>query len=613
MLDNKVHSYLTSGQVIKTPYNIVKELVENSIDAKATKVVVEIESGGKKNIKVFDNGIGIHKADVQKAFEPHSTSKIKTISDIQNVNTLGFRGEALFSISMNAKVSILTKTSDDETGTFCQVNGGEFVEIIDKASINGTYITVNNLFYNQQHKLKFLRKDSFEQNKITELIKEFILTNPKIEFIYIIEGNTVLSSNGTNLYDAIYSVYGSEYLENAIYIDSKNNEGYSIQGYITQFRSQKSRIFTDIINLNGRLIKNAIFKSAVDTSMKNFLRINNAVGFIFDIKIPIEQVDVNILPDKEYVKFINEQKLFDFIYKTILNEVTFAENEKMKDIQHPNGVKPPNDEPLINTNSRKGISFGQLEPESKIVINHELVNLSNFDDNSDQRIASAGKIYSKIMQQFASNESIEDFIEPKNSEKLEQQTMKINDYKRVGTLFDSYIVCSNSDNMLLIDQHAAHERLNYDKLCKKFGEKIEKQPLLIPFALSLNSNDYEFLLSNTEKLKDLGIDIEEFGTNTIKITTMPVAIADIDVEKFFDDILDNKYIFVSDTNTQKDKIAMIACKSAIKGGMYMSDEEVDYLLNQIKQSKSPMICPHGRPYTYIIKKSEIEKWFGRKL
>ena len=620
LLDSSVYNYISAGQVISSPVDVVKELVDNSIDAGAQKIVVEIEKAGLKCIKVFDDGSGIEKDDVKKAFMVHATSKINSKEDVFNICTLGFRGEALASIAEVSNVSMTTRTAIDTIGTHVEIRAGEFVEFSEKAFVVGTMISVENLFMNTPVKKKFLHSNVLEQAEINQCMAEFVLANPFIEFVYLIDGEVRFHSSGKNLYDAIYTVFGSEYLENAIEIETTIKDNYCIHGYVSYLPKRKVSNRYTINVVNGRCIKNDTIYSAVCNAYMEFTMLDTEVVYVLHITVPPNELDVNITPKKTQVKFQNNTKLYTFINGSLntkfaeVRRIDAEESSKQK-LMEAAQIFRAEEVPKTDIIGKSFYENEDIEnsPQKIVIKPLHIDNGISEEFDEVQQLESNSDLYMKIIN--SANNSVEPLTSEANilgyKESI-QETMGIEKFGRIGTLFNTYIMLQSSDELLLIDQHAAHERMLYDEFQRDLEmKKMQKQDLLIPYVISVGIIESGFLKENLDKIIDMGFEIEEFGVNTFKICAVPLIFSDINLETFFNSLFEDMNYLKKNSDEIRDKIALKACKSAVKAGQSLSVNEITFLLEQIGRANSPLLCPHGRPYTHFINKTEVEKWFKR--
>ena len=646
ILDKDVYNKIAAGEVVEKPASVVKELVENSIDAGAKNITIEILSGGIDRISVSDDGCGIEKDDFEKVFLAHATSKVKDINDLSKIGTLGFRGEALSSIASVSRVTLSSKTEDD-IGYQTKCEGGVLDEIKPIGATQGTYIIVEDLFYNIPARKKFLRKPKIEENDITNYIARLILANPDISFKYIADNKLIYQSFGSGLYDAIYTIYGKTIVDN-IFEFSFENGDYSFSGYLGKpLFSKPNRTYQTFL-INGRYVINQTVSTAVYKAYENFMMKGNYPFFVINLKIPLDKVDVNVHPNKLDVKFEDNNQIFGMIYSHIIELLYNLNNTKSITIQDQEENKV--DESKLNILSNIGTEYDKNKFDNNKIEIAE-VELSNTNTKSEEEsleyesnikeeeikhfnevVEENLTIEDKPLNLLQNNNNIFEFKiaqpsseEEHSSSKNEIETKIIdtvqekiintnNDLKVIGTLFNTYILIEKENDLILIDQHAGHERLLYDKFIHELeNADIAIQPLLIPHIIETNYIETNYIKENIETLKEIGFDIEEFGENSYKVSTVPVLFENINLNEFFDNILANigNKLIVSKQNSIKDYIAKTACKTAVKGKDVLEKLEIDYLINELYQPNQVLLCPHGRPITTKISKVEIEKWFKR--
>ncbi len=608
-LSNSISSKIAAGEVIENPSAVIKELVENSIDANAGAITVEIINSGKSLIRVTDDGEGISKDDVVLAFDRHATSKIKVIEDIYQINTLGFRGEALASISAVSRLEITTKTIDDELGTKLTINGGEIINNEKVGCKNGTTIIVSDLFYNTPARIKFLNNNSTEQRRINELINCLALSNPNISFKYISndEIRFVTPRNG-KLKDVILSIYGINTLKNIVEVDSEL-DNIKMNGYISNLDFTRGNSSLQIFFINGRYIKSDIIKEAIKMSYKTIIPINRHpicfINFIIDYK----EIDVNIHPSKTEVNFSKVGILKQLIYTTIKSklleynqtprvsledkifEKTFN-NDNLKS-ENLEVAKDNNYENKINRNPFTDQVFVPNEYKEKKANKEKIINLDLFDIDYEEIEKKENSFKREVIKR---EETIYDNL------------------KVIGQLFRTYILCEKGNNLYLLDQHAGHEKVIYEQLMDEYMNKtINSQLLFIPISIKLSYNELEIIMNKKNILSDLGFNVEIFGKDTLLVREVPILFNQPLKEDIAKEIimnLKNEYKNVYETNT--DLIIQKSCKNAIKGHDKLEFLEIDALIDSLKKLESPYTCPHGRPIIISISKDEIEKKFKRK-
>lgn len=563
LLDDLTINKIAAGEVIERPANVVKELAENAIDAGANKICIEIKNGGKTFIRVTDNGKGILKEDMPLAFERHATSKIRKIEDLEKVYSMGFRGEAVASISSVSKFTMITKTKDDILGHKMVVQGEHVLEREDVGAPQGTTIIVEELFYNTPVRFKFLKQDAAEFRYIKELVQNMALANLNVAFELINDSKTVFRSVGNNsIKDLIYILYGKDLKDNVTDVNY-NSGNIEITGVIGNTFIARDNRKDQIFFLNGRNIKNPILTNSTDQAFKGSIGIGKYGFAILNIKMPADYYDVNVHPTKRDVRFKNEDEVYKAVYHAIKS--TMLNKEFLGDNQ-------------IEINSEK----------EKYVSNELSFVTNNLASN-------------EILKN--ENETVEEAITRENKRKVE--------YKYLGILLRTYIIVEIKDELYLIDQHAAHERILYEQIKENYKKNIQNntQMMLVPQVVNLSHKELQFVNENLEMFKNIGFELEPFGNNSIKVNGIPDLEYKANKNDLFLDILDE---MISNERTQvKDVeerfIATVACKAAVKAHMDLDREEVDYLITTLLSLKNPYTCPHGRPTTIKVSKEEIMK------
>lgn len=618
ILDKIVSNRISAGEVVEKPASVVKELIENSIDAGADKIVIEIEEGGIKSISILDNGSGIEKDDIKLAFMPHATSKIKNVEDLDNIGTLGFRGEALASIASVAQVEMISKTKASELGSSIKIDGGEFGEIGEVAMNTGTQIVVKNLFYNTPARRKFLRKPKTEEGEITDLVEKIILANPTLQIRYVIDGKIKYNTTGSGLYANIYTIYGRETVENIIEINFER-EGYKLTGYIGKPEISKANRTYQTLIVNGRVVRSAFISNAIQEVYQNFLMKNKFPFFVLNLTLPLDSVDVNVHPSKMEVKFENLgfiRTLFtNAVYSALVNAnytrsvVEEEKNEEEKAISTTNSFvekrEPLNN--LPNISEDEGISylaskenmFGQDEKLKEVSLNYEESMLHEIESNSEE---------SRLTDYILNTNHKNPYVVKEFQEIIEDAMPKA---KIIGVIFKTYILVEKENNLYMIDQHAAHERALYDKFSASVeNENVLKQGLITPYHLKLNSLEYDFFKRNFDVLASVGFDAVDKGDNQIEITAIPYVLPIEKLGEYIDYFISNLQDYSSKASDYfKSDLMQHACKMAVKSGQVLSLNEIETLINEME--KHVLLCPHGRPILIKITKSQIEKWFKR--
>lgn len=637
LLDSMVFNRIAAGEVVEKPASIVKELVENSIDAKATVISIEIEDGGKKKIVISDNGQGIEKDDLNNAFMPHATSKISKVEDLDTIHTLGFRGEALASIASVCHIYASSKTENDEVGHSIRIDGGLFSEVKEVARNKGTTIEASDLFYNAPVRAKFLRRSKIEESEITHLVEKFMLAHPEISFLYVVDGKQIYNTISSELSDIIYTIYGKEVYDNLIKIDAEE-DGMRLSGFIISPKYSKVNRTNQTLFVNGRYVENYLVSSAVQGAFEPFLMKGRFPIYILSLTMPSDTVDVNIHPTKREVKFENPNRVFGFVRRQIENGLILAnhianfevrvngiENETLEsDTRAPENTESFAHVPVADIEPlpiKEGMSYRDNGPDEKIIYPKREVEietktvkqpLPDFMNITIEKTIPVNKIGGRIF--FDQTESVH-ASEIEAGKMLENKflTASVKDEMKIlGTLFATYIVVEYADKAYFIDQHAAHERTLYDKLCKQVeNSEVLKQPLLFPFELKTTEKERIKLIETVPVLEKLGFNLKESKLG-FEISAVPLILSGIDLSKFFESVLADESIFDKSTSQiMKERLSQYACKHAIKAGDHISNDEIAYLIDAMR--KGVLLCPHGRPIVLELEKRDFEKMFKRVL
>ena len=552
LLDDLTINKIAAGEVIERPANVVKELVENSIDAGATKIIIEIKNGGKTLVKIVDNGKGISANDIPLSLERHATSKIRKIEDLEHTYSMGFRGEALASIASISELTMMTKTAE-ENGTKIIAEAGEIVEIEEIGIPVGTTIMVERLFFNTPVRYKFLKNDATEFRYIKEWVQKTALVNSDIAFKLINDGKIVFQTNGNgNIRDIIYLLYGKEIEKNLLDVNYES-EGIKVTGVIGNTTIARDNRKSQILYLNKRNIKNQILTNSADQAFKGATGIGKYGFFILNLEMPANYYDVNVHPTKMEVRFNDENKLYKVFYHAIKSSML-------------NGEFLDNDE---------------KEQKKETYIENELEFLTN---------------------KFKNDAPVE-LINRENQREIE--------YKYVGILFRTFIIIEIGEDMFLIDQHAGHERILYEQIKENYKNHIQNnsQLMLIPEVYNLSHKEIEFVKENIKLFRNTGFDIELFGEDSVKISGIPDIEYKVNKNRMFLDVLDE--MLTTERTAIKDVeerfIATVACKAAVKANMDLTRQEVDSLIQRLLKLKNPFTCPHGRPTTIKFSKKELFK------
>ncbi len=634
LLEPKVFNRISAGEVVERPASIVKELIENSIDAGATIITVSIVDGGIRSIEIADNGSGIEKEDMFLAFTPHATSKIKDIDDLDNIASLGFRGEALASISSVCHVHMTTKTATSEIGYSIKVDGGVMSEITEVARTKGTTLTCNDLFFNTPARAKFLRKPKTEESEVTHLIEKFMLSNPHIAFCYNVDGKQVYNTTPSVMQDIIYTIYGKDVYNNLIPVDLEEN-GIRVTGFVTKPKLSKSNRTWQTLFVNGRYVENYLVSQAVQGVYESFLMKGRFPIYVLSLTTPFDSVDVNVHPSKREVKFENNNAIFGLVRRAVEKALlsvdqiaTFVSTTSDDEEFDTKAASSPYNEkgfnPVIKPKDKVsdfgGRSFGHVDveyrkfspndfklpvQETTIQVNDDMPDFANVKlDKSRQENKLGGPFF---FDQQKSN-TMADIIEEKGNSFLKADIKE--EMNILGTIFKTYIVAEYDDKLYFLDQHAAHERLLYDKLLASVNDnKLTKQPLLAPYTFTLGLKEQQSLEDSLAQLSQLGFEISQKG-GKYEVTAVPLVLSGINLAGFVDELIkEGIHLEHQKSSFIHDKLCQSACKHAIKGGDTISKADCAYIIEQVR--KGVMLCPHGRPIAIEMSRREFEKLFKR--
>ncbi len=624
ILDSLTIQKIAAGEVIENPSSIVKELVENSLDANSKNIIIEINNGGKKLIRITDDGDGIDRRDLPIAFERHSTSKLNTIDDIYNIMSLGFRGEALASISSVAKMEVLTKTAKSQGGSHAIIEEGKIISLDMAGCPKGTTMIVRDLFYNLPVRKKFLKSDIAEGNYINDIINKLALGNSNVSFKFIRDNKTVLQTTSSdNLLNTIYTVLGKDFSKNLIPINYQDDY-IKIDGFISNNNLYRGNRGHQFLYMNGRYIVNYAIAKAIENRYKSLIPINRFPAFILNIYIDPSEVDVNIHPTKQEIKFIDNNRVIGTISNIV--EESIMSSLYIPKMKLKNNEKEKKEE---TKDIPKLFDYEESEISKDIVIKDFTIAKDSLN-NSSKEVHYSPFEYSKFENininsiykdkntddKTPENNIIKDEIKEDNAiieeQKIQDDLLDINP---IGRVFNTYIIAEskNEEKLYFIDQHAAHERIMYEKYKEEYeNEKINIQQLMFPEIIELNNVEMNKFMVNIELFRSLGFELEEFGPNSVALRGVPMLFGTPKSKDLFLDILDNLDSNIqSNYDTKMDKIMKIACTNAIKSGDKISDIEIMALIKDLKECNNPFTCPHGRPTIIEITKKHIEKEFLR--
>ena len=638
VLPKEVYSLIAAGEVVERPMSIVKEMIENSIDAGAKHITVEIKNGGTTYIRITDDGCGIAGEDVKKVFISHATSKISTGSDLDSIATLGFRGEAMASIAAVAKVELLTKAENEEMGVRYEIAGGEELDFSDAGCPQGTTVVVRDIFFNVPARMKFLKKDVTEGNSVQGIVERIAISNPDISFRFIREGRQAMITAGNgDLKSTIYSVYGSELSETLVPVEY-HYSGMRLTGYVSRpHQSRKSRAM-QFFFINGRLVDSRLAKAALEQAYKNLIMVGRFPACVLNIEMDTKLVDVNVHPAKIEVRFVNEKPIFDLIYygvKTAVEQQDTVKEGKLSD----NSISSVYGN-QIKTNSSKidffkkeekpnQLKFSSASPKTwslaspKAQLRRETSEEENIKKDIkeesvfDKPIEAKEKAEIKTeqigipVQNNAFSENTQPVTEEIDSSVIVDEKDDAPVFRVVGEAFRTYIIVEIENDLYYIDKHAAHERMNFEKL--KAESNISSQLLLMPVAVKLSAEEYSVITDNIPLLSKCGFEVEDFGNLSVIVRETPSMLDGSDIKDLILEIAEK--LLRHKTDIEPDKMDWIfhstACRSAVKGGDYTSEKERELFVEKLLSMPDIRYCPHGRPVMIKISRYELEKQFGR--
>lgn len=693
VLDKHIAELIAAGEVVERPSSVIKELVENSIDAGAKNVTVEIKNGGTTFMRVADDGCGIYRDDIKKAFLRHATSKVKTANDLDSIATLGFRGEALASISAVSRLQVITKNENEEIGSCYEIEGGEEISLEDAGCPTGTTFVIRDLFYNIPARSKFLKKDVAEGNAVSALVDKIVLSHPEVAFTFIRDGKQVLRTFGDGkLLSAIYSVFGKDFAKGLIPVDY-TLDSVTVKGYISKPINARPNRNMQNFFINGRFVKTRTGMAALEEAYKGSIMVGKFPSAVLQLTVPYEIIDVNVHPAKIEVRFINERPVFDAIYHAVKSalqqgdvrkQVTFKENTAFNEIKKVNpftnaqavfskaeskppvnNVKPgeqkvkayepkpynPFDELDLKDEKPKSMSIDDLkmadssdpfEIYSKQAIrkNTELEqkkaefskqkfekaeqlilkatqqedNLPNRENPVNEVIVEEKKPYKEVVMTKEEKPQTEIFKDKEdNNDTITELPKEQTKLRFLGEAFDTYIIVEKNDSeILIIDKHAAHERIIYEKL-KANADKQNVQYLLAPVTVTLDKTDYDAAISNLDMFAKCSFDVEDFGNGTLLVRSAPQYLAATEISDCIAEM--SGYIASGKKDIYAEKMDWfyhnVSCRSAIKAGNKSTVQELMDIAWTLEKNPQIKYCPHGRPICIVMTKYEIEKQFGR--
>ena len=646
ILSKQVAELIAAGEVVERPASVVKEIMENAIDAGASSITIEIKNGGITFIRITDNGSGIAKDDVTNAFKSHATSKISSALDLDAISTLGFRGEALASIAAVAKVEMLTKAVDEEQGIRYCIEGGEQVLLDDAGSPCGTTLIIRDLFYNTPARMKFLKKDVSEANAVASLVDRIALSHPEVAVRFIRDGKqTLLTPGDGELTNAIYSIFGKEFAKSLVPAEYAL-ENIKVSGYVSKPLSSRTNRSMQYFFLNGRLIKTLTGTAALSEAYKNAIMVGKFPACVLNIEISPDMVDINVHPSKIEARFVNEKLLFNAVYYTAKNAITTKDTRPNIELTRAAAAH------YIHTVEQvqqmrlpvKNDDFWMQQPSEGKSARRINIDINPEEETEIQDINGANTKKTNVYSSAAASEKEEEYNNSQQTKELPElqetqhekqktdlsaeqtpayileqknktpQQPPVNDEPIVliGEIFNTYIIAQIKDKIVIIDKHAAHERIIYNKLIAEKKENSQ-QLLLTPVTVTLSKEEYSAVLEHVEMFKQACFEIEDFGQGMLIVRECPMMIEVGEIQNIIveiaDKLLSNKMNFNSDK--LESLYQSIACRAAIKAGDFTSDFEKKRFVEYLFKTPDIRYCPHGRPVYIEMKRSELEKSFGR--
>lgn len=662
VLDKHVAELIAAGEVVERPASVIKELVENAIDAGAKHITVEIKNGGCTFMRVTDDGCGIAKDDVRVAFLRHATSKVREEDDLDRIATLGFRGEALASIAAVSRLQLITRHKDEETGISYLIEGGEEQLFDDAGCPAGTTFVIRDLFFNIPARAKFLKKDVAEGNAVSAVLDKAALSHPEIAFSFIRDGKQVLKTFGDGkLLSAVYSVFGREFANGLIPVDYRL-DAITVSGYVCKPVHARPNRGMQNFFINGRYVKSRTAMAALEEAFKHSVMVGKFPSCVLNISLPYEMIDVNVHPAKIEVRFINERPVFDAVYHAVKSalmehdtqkQVNFKQNTALHDVKQfnpfhnadamikpqPAPPKPAQPRPAPYATAQSApvqqkpdpiLELDYINDDAELAPSAKLGEVRTpqnpFDIFSSQAVGSAKKeaAFDKTFMPQKKTAFVNEPVAPPVTQEEPEVVMKDNaqpvlfespknELKYIGEAFDTYILVErNQKELLLIDKHAAHERIIYEKLkAEKAG--AASQILLQPVTVSLGKNEYSAAVEHLDMFRACAFDVEDFGNATLIVRSAPQYLDAAEVADCITEMADHIAQGKNDVFTEKMDwfYHNVACRSAIKAGNKSSAQELMAIVKTLEENPEIRYCPHGRPITIVMKKSEIERQFGR--
>ncbi len=639
ILDKNIRELIAAGEVVERPASVVKELVENAIDAKASCIEVEIKGSGLTSIRVSDNGCGIDKDEIKTAFIRHATSKISSKDDLFEIKSLGFRGEALAAISAVSKIKLTTKPPSQQFAYKLVTEGGEHISLEETGAPDGTTFIVNDLFYNTPARMKFLKTDSHEAGIIEDVVEQQALAHPDISFSFIKEGKLVFKTqNDGSLYSSIYMIIPKQISENLLEVKKREGEKIVVFGYTAKPEAaRKSRAF-QFCFINGRFVKSKTVVAAVEQAYSELLLSKKFPAFIINIEMPFDEIDVNVHPSKTEVKFANDKEIFhavyyavkmtvknfasnvnSFISATPTKEIKTEDNEEAEESVFSQTKIVETIEPIIQPvessqpetgGMSKLFSFNEQNNRGESLFKSDFASFSQ----QDKQLSIEPYEYFETKQQASpiAKELATAFIEDATADDCQSFEQPSQDIEILGEAFLTYIICKTKDSIVFVDKHAAHERFLYDKLQKQ-SVTNNRQTVLEPVVVALSKNEKQALLDRSDIVEQAGFLIVDFGESEVSVREIPPFLDIACVKETVEELAGKLCSQKAKLSLEKEKwlLSSVACRAAIKAGHKTSKQEMEHIINILVNEQNIKYCPHGRPVIFKLSKQELEKRFGR--
>lgn len=618
VLPREIYELIAAGEVVERPSSAVKELLENSVDAGADSITLEIKAGGIKYIRITDNGCGIAREDVKNAFTGHATSKISVSDDLDCVATLGFRGEALASIAAVSRVEMFTRTAEEETGTHAVVEGGQFISVDDAGCPVGTTIVVRDIFYNVPARMKFLKKDVTEANSVAAVADRLAVSHPEIAVRFIRDGKQTLCSSGDGkLISAVYAVYGKEFADSLIPV-SGSNSTVKVDGYVSKPLNARANRNMQLFYVNGRMVRTKTACAALEEAFKGSIMVGKFPSCVLNLTMPYNFVDVNVHPAKTEVRFANEKEVFSAVYYAVKTAIEQGDRVPVQDASKIINQRVQKQwfaaaEPAKQVHFQPVAPAPQKPPEPAVCEQPSVLRVESPTDGYSAEKDEPDLIggFTSVKKEVVTVEAKTE--QPENKEeKIALTTEDVPQARAIGEVFSTYILVEYGKELLLIDKHAAHERIIYEQL-KAQNKNIASQMLISPVAVHLSREEYAAVTSDLDLLADSGFSVEDFGDGTVLVSEYPVILEGTDIAAQLTEIAG--YLAKNIRQVTTEKLDWIfhsaACRAAVKAGDSTSLYEMQKFAEKVLSMPDIRYCPHGRPVIAKLTRHELERLFGR--